>query len=501
MLDQLTFLPTRLAGHIQLTVLTMLIGTTVSVGLGLSISRSKSLRGPVLGIVGLIQTIPGLAMLAIMVPLIGIGFLPALVALSLYSMLPILRNTVVGISEVDEAVVEAARGVGMTPNQVLRRVQLPLAAPMIIGGIRTATVWTVGMATLATPIGATSLGNYIFAGLQTNNNAAIFVGCGSAALLAIVLDGIIYGIESAARRRSRRLFVAMLVSLLVVVAAGFAETVRRVAQSSTRREVRIGSKAFTEQYILSELLAIKIARDTGRPTNVRQGLGSTVAFNALAADELDVYVDYSGTIWATILKETKLIDPRTMIDIITERLDREYGIKVVGPLGFENAYGLAMRRDHAKRLSLSSISDLHRHDQDLVFAGDMEFLARAEYANLIERNNLEFKEVVAMDAALMYQALAGARVDIISAYTTEGKIEAFDLAILEDDVDAFPPYDAILLVAPGAANDMPELVASLEGLVNTLSADRMRRANWSVDESHRSIRDVAAELLRPADKP
>ena len=492
LLDQLTFLPTRLAGHIQLTVLTMLIGTTVSVGLGLSISRSKSLRGPVLGIVGLIQTIPGLAMLAIMVPLIGIGFLPALVALSLYSMLPILRNTVVGISEVDEAVVEAARGVGMTPNQVLRRVQLPLAAPMIIGGIRTATVWTVGMATLATPIGATSLGNYIFAGLQTNNNTAIFVGCGSAALLAIVLDGIIYGIESAARRRSRRLFVAMLVSLLVVVAAGFAETVRRVAQSSTRREVRIGSKAFTEQYILSELLAIKIAGDTGRPTNVRQGLGSTVAFNALAADELDVYVDYSGTIWATILKETELVDPRTMIDIITERLDREYGIKVVG---------LAMRRDHAKRLSLSSISDLHRHDQDLVFAGDMEFLARAEYANLIERNNLEFKEVVAMDAALMYQALAGARVDIISAYTTEGKIEAFDLAILEDDVDAFPPYDAILLVAPGAANDMPELVASLEGLVNTLSADRMRRANWSVDESHRSIRDVAAELLQPADKP
>jgi osmoprotectant transport system permease protein len=410
-------------------------------------------------------------------------------------MLPILRNTVVGIAEVDEAVVEAARGVGMTENQILRRVQLPLAAPMIIGGIRTATVWTVGMATLATPIGATSLGNYIFGGLQTNNNVAITVGCVSAALLAIVLDGIIHGLQIASKRRSRSLFVVMLILLHGVIAVGFGDAVRKITQGEAQRTVRIGAKTFTEQYILSELMALEIDRDTGRPTEVRQGLGSMVAFNALAADELDVYIDYSGTIWATILKETEMVDPQTLIEIVARRLDEQYGIKVVGPLGFENAYGLAMRRGHAERLGINSISDLARHDQDLIFAGDMEFLSRAEYFNLIERNRLAFKEVLAMDAALMYGAVAGEQVDIITSYTTDGKINAFDLLVLHDDVDAFPPYDAIILVSPGAAAEMPDLINSLEGLVNTIDADRMRRANWSVDENHRPIREVATALL------
>jgi osmoprotectant transport system permease protein len=135
----------------------------------------------------------------------SIGFLPALVALTLYALLPILRNTLVGIAGVDPALVEAARGVGMTESEVLRRVTLPLAMPVIVAGLRTAAVWVVGTATLSTPVGATSLGNFIFSGLQTRNHVAVGVGCAAAAALALLLDQSIRALEAGLRDGRRAL--------------------------------------------------------------------------------------------------------------------------------------------------------------------------------------------------------------------------------------------------------------------------------------------------------
>ena len=183
MSEQLALLPEYLTSHLQLTLLALLCSTAISLPLGVAITRVRWLETPVLALAGIIQTIPSLALLAIMVPLLAslqlqsIGFLPAFVGLTLYGVLPILRNTVTGIAGVNPAQREAARAVGMTEAQQLRRVELPLALPVIIAGLRTATVWTVGIATLSTPVGATSLGNYIFSGLQTRNYAAVLVGC------------------------------------------------------------------------------------------------------------------------------------------------------------------------------------------------------------------------------------------------------------------------------------------------------------------------------------
>ncbi|MCZ6823267.1 MAG: ABC transporter permease, partial [Deltaproteobacteria bacterium] len=204
--EQLALLPTYLTAHLQLSLMALLIGTTLSVPLGVWITRRKRLGQLALGVAGVIQTIPSLALLALMVPVLAvlghftsstlgfelrsIGYLPALIALTLYSMLPILQTTVAGIEGVDPALNEAARGVGMTDRQRLLRVQLPLALPVIVAGVRTATVWVIGMTTLSTPVGATSLGNYIFSGLQTRNFAAVCVGSIAAALLAILVDQI-----------------------------------------------------------------------------------------------------------------------------------------------------------------------------------------------------------------------------------------------------------------------------------------------------------------------
>ena len=168
MSEQLALLPGYLTAHIQLTLLALLLSASISLPLGVAVTRSPWLERPALGVAGLIQTVPSLALLAVMVPLLAgldlpsIGFLPAIIGLTLYGILPMLRNTVTGIAGVDAAVKQAAQGVGMTPWQQLTRVELPLAMPVIVAGVRTATVWIVGIATLSTPVGATSLGNYIF---------------------------------------------------------------------------------------------------------------------------------------------------------------------------------------------------------------------------------------------------------------------------------------------------------------------------------------------------
>lgn len=197
MSEQLALLPAYGMAHLQLALLALFVGLIISVPLGVLAARVSWLERPALGIASAIQTIPSLALLAPMVPLLAalglpsIGALPAFLGLVLYSMLPILRNTATGITSVDPALLEAADGLGMTPRQRLRRVELPLALPIIVAGIRTSTVWTVGIATLSTPVGATSLGNFIFSGLQTRNLSAVMVGCVACAALALALDGLV----------------------------------------------------------------------------------------------------------------------------------------------------------------------------------------------------------------------------------------------------------------------------------------------------------------------
>jgi len=499
--EQLALLPDYLVAHMRLTLLALLVGTAFSVPVGVAISRVSWLEGPVLGLASVIQTIPSLALLAVMVPLLAaldlqsIGFLPAFIGLTLYSVLPILRNTVTGLANIDPALIEAARGVGMTPGQRLRRVELPLALPVIIAGVRTATVWTVGMATLSTPVGAPSLGNFIFSGLQTRNFAAILVGCVAAALLALVLDGLVRTLGLGAERRSRPLVAAA--SLVLALLCGLAAfgAARELLPGRAER-VRIGAKTFTEQYILGAILAGQIERHTGARAEVVQSLGSTVAFDALRADQIDAYVDYSGTIWATILKRDAVgADRAQVLAAVGRDLQEKYGVLVVAALGFENAYALAMRDSEAQRLGIARISDLAPSAPHLSLGADYEFLSRPEWKALQRTYGLSFRETRSMDPTLMYQAAAQGDVDVITAFSTDGRIDALHLRVLDDDRAAIPPYDAIVLVSPRLAREQPDVVEALRALDGSIDAEAMRRMNLAVDDGRRLPSDVAAEFL------
>ncbi len=512
MREQLALLPEYLTAHLQLTLIALLAGFLISLPTGVWVSRRPRAEQLILGAAGVIQTIPSLALLAVMVPLLAlvggwtesalgaqlssIGFLPAILALSVYSLLPMLRNTVTGIAGVDATLIEAARAVGMTPRQRLARVELPLAAPVIVAGIRTATVWVVGTATLSTPVGATSLGNYIFSGLQTRNFNAVLVGCVAAAALALLLDGLIRLLERGVAARRAKLIAGSVVILAALYLFAGVTLLAGRGGSDSRPEVRIGAKTFTEQYILSELLALQIERRTGLASRAISSLGSTVAFDALRAGEIDLYVDYSGTIWATLMgRETEGESRGEVLRQVERFVAGQHGLAVLGTLGFENAYALAMRSDRAAALGLETITDLARVSGELEIGGDYEFFGRAEWRALERVYGLRFRAQRSMDSSLMYEALVAGDVDAISAFSTDGRIAAYELSLLDDDRRVIPPYDAIILVRAGLLEERPEVAAAVRELSGRIDQQTMQRLNLAVDRDKETPAAVAARFL------
>ena len=497
----LRVLPDYLGQHVLLSAASLSLGLLLSLPLAVAASRSARLRWPLLAFASLIQTIPSIALLALFYPLLlalstlaerffgqgfsALGFLPSLLALTLYSMLPILRNGVAAIVNIDPAVIEAARGVGMTDRQRLLKIELPLAAPVLMAGVRTAAVWVIGTATLATPVGQTSLGNYIFSGLQVQNWVSVLFGCAVAAALALLVDQLLGLIEAGVAKRSWRRVAIGAAALL----AGVAAAVAPVTGTGSSAYV-IGAKSFSEQYILSALMAERI-RAQGAPATRKVGLASMVAFRALAGREIDAYVDYSGTIWANVMKRTGSASRETMLAEMARWLRREYGVTMLGPLGFENAYVLAMRRDHAESLGIRTIADLARHAPALTMGGDFEFFARPEWSALRAQYGLEFASRREFQSTFMYQAVASGEVDVISAFSSDGRIAAYDLVVLEDPRQVIPPYDAVILLSPARAAD-PLLRAAFEPLIDAIPIGLMRQANLMVDRDDDKLTPVQA---------
>ncbi|CAN5127559.1 glycine betaine ABC transporter substrate-binding protein [soil metagenome] len=501
-------LPDYLGQHVILSAIALLLGAAISLPLAVLASRRPALRWPLMTGSGLIQTIPSLALLALFYPLLlglsgltkslfgvgfsALGFLPALLALTLYSMLPMVRNTVAGLSGIDAAVLEAARGVGMTSRQSLWRVELPLAASVILAGIRTSAVWVIGAATLSTPIGQTSLGNYIFTGLQTENWVFVLFGCFASAGLALVVDQLLGLIESGLARRDRKRVLAGVVALIAGLALALAPVVIRTLVPGQTGYV-IGSKTFSEQYILSSLIADRL-KANGLPATERSGLGSTVVLRALAQNDIDVYVEYSGTIWGTAMGHADNPGREAVTRQVTQWLRDTQGITVLGGLGFENAYALAMRRDKAGALGIHTLADLGRQSSSLTIGVDYEFLTRPEWSALKTTYNLNFKGSIQYQSTFMYRAVVDKDVDVISAFSSDGRIAADDLVVLSDPAGAIPPYDALILIAPRRRDDA-RLKAALQPLVGAINVDAIRQANQRVDGDMKATPAVAATWL------
>jgi osmoprotectant transport system permease protein len=417
----------------------------------------------------------------------ALGFLPSVLALALYSMLPVLRNTITGLNGVDTRLSEAARVIGVRPWRLLRDIELPLALPVIMAGIRTSAVWVIGTATLATPIGQTSLGNYIFTGLQTQNSVFVIFGCVAAAFLAIAVDQLLALVQVGVSRRSGARTALGALGLVALIFSALLPGLTRPQASYL-----IGAKTFTEQYVLAALIQQRLEA-AGITAARRPGLGSNVLFDALASGEIDVAVDYSGTLWANRMQRHDVPPREQLLAELSQWLQTSLGIRMLGSLGFENAYALAMARKKAEALNIHSISDLAGHAGGLTVAGDYEIFARPEWTALHNAYGLKFRAQRQMQPEFMYKAVAAGEVDVISAYTSDGQISTYDLTVLADDKHAIPPYDAILLVSRKQADDR-RLITALKPLIDSIDVATMREANARASNGSATPDEVALWL-------
>jgi osmoprotectant transport system permease protein len=492
--------------HVVLVFIAILVAVLIGVPTGILLTRYRALRGPVLGIANIMQTIPSLALFGFLIPLPfigGIGARTALVALVVYSLLPIIRNTVTGILGVDPNVREAAVAMGMTDGQVLRQVELPLAMGVIVTGIRVATVIAVGVTTIAAAVGADGLGVYIFRGLRQYDNNLLLAGALSAALLALAADfslGLVERQFSFDRRDSGKVSVVGKVALaaivLLVVIAGF--TLWRsgaASKSSGGVHVAVGSKDFTESIVLAEIVA-QMLEARGVSVERRFELGGNLPHDALVSGTLDLYPEYTGTSYTAILHHAPITDPRAVYEQVRQEYAAKFNVEVSPPLGFENTFAILVRGEEARKLNLKTVSDAAPHAPRWRAGFGQDFMSRADgYPGFSRTYALKFAEVREMDLSLTYIALSSRQVDLIAGNSTEGRIATLDLYQLSDDRHYFPPYEAVYLVRQDSVTRVPALKEVLSKLANAISTEEMRRLNYEMDGKKRAPKDVVKEWL------
>jgi osmoprotectant transport system permease protein len=472
--------------HLLLVAVSTAAAVAVGIPAGLLLTRRPRLKRPVLGVANVLQTVPSLALFGLLIPLRyvgGIGTRTAVVALVLYALLPIIRNTVAGIEGVDRSVREAAVAMGMTDGQVLRQVELPLAAPVILAGVRVATVISVGVATIAAAVGAGGLGVYIFRGLRQYDNNLLLAGAVPAALLALAADaglGLVEKrlaagrhTEADARQRSaraRRIVWAAL-ALAVVLGASYAAWRR-----AGRADFTVGSKDFTESIILGEMLA-QALEARGLRVERRFELGGNLAHDSLVAGRIDAYPEYTGTSFTAILKHPPVTDPRAVYEQVRREYAERFDAEVSAPLGFSNDFAILVRGDDARRLNLRTVSDAVAHARKWRAGFGQDFMSRADgYEGFARAYGFEFAgRPREMDLSLSYRALADGEVDIIAGNSTDGMIATLGLVQLEDDRRYFPPYEAAFVARRAALARLAPAREALEKFAGAVSTEEMRR--------------------------
>ena len=486
------------AQHVVLVLVSTALAVAGGVPLGMLLTRSPRLARAALAGAGLVQTIPSLALFGflIAVPFLGIGAPTAIVALVLYGLLPILRNTYTGLLQVDPAVLEAATGLGMTPGQRLRLVELPLALPVILAGVRIAAVVGVGTATIAAAVGAGGLGTYVFRGIATLDTRLVLAGAVPAALLALAVDGLLALVQ----RSPRPARAAALLAVGAVLLVGVSLRHGAGGPGDESRRVVVGSKNFTEQVLLGEVLAQRL-ESRGFVVDRRLNLGGTsLCHEAVRSGQLDVYVEYTGTALLDVLEQPAMTDPDTVLRAVRQGY-AALGLRVGEPLGFDNSFALVVRPDVAERLGLRRISDLAPHAATLRLGLFGEFLERADgLAGMQAAYGFRFgPRPREMDLGLLYPALLQGSVDVVVGSATDGLIAAQHLVVLEDDRRYFPPYAAVPVMNGAALERLPGLEAAVDSLAGTIDAQAMRRMNHAVDAEHRSPASVAAVFLEGSD--
>lgn len=497
-LDRNEFFAGLLWEHLGISLLAILIAVLIGGLAGIVISEVQGAARPTLGAVSFLYTIPSISMLGFLIPFSGVGNATAVIALTIYALLPMVRNTYAGMSGVDPAILEAAKGMGSTRLQILFKVRLPLAMPVIMSGIRSMVTMTIALAGIASFIGAGGLGVAIYRGITTNNTAMTMDGSLLIALLALAMDFILGFLERRMTKRSREAKkmnhrMGAAAALVCLAAAGIG-----MFHSWEGETLHIATKPMTEQYVLGEMLELLIEQDTDLEVELTQGVGGGTSNiqPAMESGEFDLYPEYTGTGWNMVLKEDGLYT-EDLFGELQKAYQEDYHMEWVGMYGFNNTYGLVARREIVEQYGLETYSDLAAVAGDLTFGAEYDFFEREDgYDSLCETYGLKFKDTMDMDIGLKYQALNEGQIDVMVVFTTDGQLSSADAVVLEDDLQFFPSYLCGNVVRSQVLEAHPELSRVLEKLSGTVSDSDMARMNHEVETEGREPEAVAEEFLR-----
>ena len=484
--------------HLQISLIAILIAVVLGGLVGILISEFQRSAKPALGLINFLYTIPSISMLGFLIPFSGVGNATAVIALTVYALLPMVRNTHTGIMNVPPEILEAAKGMGSTRMQILVKIKLPLAMPVIMSGIRSMVTMTIALAGIASFIGAGGLGVAIYRGITTNNAAMTMAGSLLIALLALGMDFLLGFAERRMRKRSAKAKKAnrILGAAAVLACAGL--VIGMLIPVGTGDTIHIATKPMTEQYIIGEMLDILIEQDTELDVELTQGVGGGTSNiqPAMESGEFDLYPEYTGTAWNMVLKRDGLYTEDLFSQMRQEYRDN-YDMEWAGMYGFNNTYGLVVRREIAEQYDLHTYSDLAAVASRLVFGAEYDFFEREDgYDALCETYGLHFRETMDMDIGLKYQALAQGEIDVMVIFTTDGQLAASDAVVLEDDKQFYPSYLCGNVVRRAVLEEHPELEAVLGKLSGTISDSDMAQMNYAVETEGREPRDVAEDFLR-----
>lgn len=485
-----------------LALIALFIAMLISIPIGILIAKKTRLKNFILATNGVIQTLPSLALLGILLPVFGIGVKTSLIAIILYALLPIMRNTVAGVLAISPELIEAAKSLGLTRYQRIKLIELPLAMPLIVAGIRTATAMAIGIATLAALIGAGGLGDFIYEGLALNNINMILMGAIPAALLALFFDFVIGRVEHllthrhliATKNRVRYISYAAVGTVAMALLIFFLVPII----PDTKNQVRVGSKNFSEQLILGELIAQLLEDQTKLEVKRTFNLGGTfICHRAILNNEIDVYPEYTGTSYSVILNKTGLTDPKEIYNYVSDTYLARFNLVWLDEFGFNNSNALAITAELAKKYDINTIDELVRYAPKLTIGVPADFMKRPDgFVGLKSNYHLEFDQVKLMDAGLMYKAIAAKEIDAIMAFSTDARLKSYNLVTLVDNKKLFPPYYAAPVVRKEFLKHHPEISKILKELGNKIDNQTMQALNYQVDIAHRSPREVAHEFLQ-----
>lgn len=488
--------------HMILTITAIIFAILIGIPIGILIASVKQIRKPILGFINVIQAIPSMALLGLLIPILGIGSLPAVSMVVMYSLLPIVKNTFTALDNIDPNILESANGMGLTKYQTLFKIKLPISLPLIMSGVRISAVTAVGLMTLAAFIGAGGLGYLVFSGVQTVNNNMILAGAIPACILALIIDFIFSKIEvlvtprglNLNKKKSNPILLKVVGCILILsLSIGIFSSIFNTEEET----IVIASKNYTEQLILGNLYADLLEAHTDLNIERKLNLGgSSVVMSAIKSDEIDFYVDYVGVILVNILNEPVIKNKELAYLKAKERFANEYDLELLEPCGFNNTYTLSMDKAFADKNGINTISDLANKSHNFIFSPTIEFENREDGLIGLEKTyGLKFKEVKAMDGSLRYSALANGSSQVIDSFSTEGLLKAFDLKVLEDDKNFFPPYDAVPVIRKDTLDKYPEIADVISMLTGKLTEDVMIELNYKVDKLNMSPEVVAKDYL------